>query len=80
MCVGCGLSGSPPNAGRERYANLCLEFTAEWPRLGVEALRLEHFVEKLEAITCLSPSKFRVSSDLHEGISLAEVQCEVCGV
>jgi len=46
MCVDCELSGSPHNAGGERYAHLRLEFAAEWHRLGVEALRLEHFVKK----------------------------------
>jgi hypothetical protein len=62
MCVGCGLSGSPPIAGRERYANLRSESAAEWPRLGLEALGLEHFVQKLDPLTCISSSKFRVSS------------------
>jgi hypothetical protein len=40
MPVGCGLSGSPSNAGGERYANLPLEGAAELPHLGVEALVL----------------------------------------
>ena len=73
MCVGFGLSGSPPDAGGERYANLRSEGAAEWPRLGVEVLGLEHFVKKLEPFTSISSSKFRVSSELHEGISRAEV-------
>jgi len=73
MCVSCGLSGSPPNAGGERYANLRSDGAAGWPRLGGEALRLEHFVKKLETFTGLSSSKFRVSSKLHEGISRGEV-------
>ena len=44
MCVGCGLSGSPPNAGGEQNANLRSEGAAEWPRLDAEALGLENFV------------------------------------
>jgi hypothetical protein len=58
MCVGCGWSGSPPNAGREQYVSLLSEGAAEWTRLGVEALVLELFVKSLEPLTCILSTKF----------------------
>jgi hypothetical protein len=67
VCVGCGKSGSPPNAGGERYASLLSEGAVEWTRLGVEALVLELFVNFLEPLTCICLLSFEYHQSCMEG-------------
>ena len=81
ICVGCGWSGSPPNAGGERYVSLLSEGAAEWTRLGVEALVLEL---KKKMGTSLLLVFFLLSFEYHlscmEGFRglKCSVKCEEC--